>query len=268
MFFTNTNPYMVASDSKVNLNPKGFILVEQQTSADEVHQTLLDRYRDKDGDGYLDIDPNEKLSDNFKYKELIHSDNAIKYGLENRVPASMIHIVENAKYTATTCLEVIRNKFGGFAPNSWYRGPEVEYMATYKDGFSKYVTKSYRRSNNSEPTAAELVTIINSTMYHRDLVRNALSSKSHTYAIILELWDRYYAGKQHPLGEAVDLEVTKSGSNGSLFNWIKNDSKIQYDQLILEFHKPNMGAFTGWVHISTTETARTGKKNRLSAFSI
>lgn len=268
MILTQNNPYMLAATTCI-LNPDipAPAIPIFEYSEEQVRDQIQAKYRDVDGDGYLDISPDEKLSDNFKYKELIFSDNANKYGLENRVPAKDADIILNAKFTAKTILEPCRDQFGSFTPNSWYRGPEVEYAATFEQGFRQYILKSYKRTLNSEPTAEELVSVMLSIRLHRDLVRNAVNSKSGSYALILKLWDQYYSGKQHPRGEAVDFEITKSGSNRKLFDWIKS-SKIPYDQLILEFHKPAVGAFTGWVHGSTTETERTGKKNRRSAFEI
>lgn len=265
MILTLNNPYALATATCIldtNYTPEFY-----ETTEEAVRDQTQAHYRDIDGDGYLDIDKGERLSENFTYGELIYSDNANKYGLENRVPANQMEIVLNAKHTAKTILQPCRDQFGGFVPNSWYRGPEVEYAATFEQGFRDYIKKSYKRTNSNEPTADELVTVMLSIRLHRDLVRNAVNSKAGSYALILRLWDNYYAGKQHPKGEAVDFEITKSGSNRKLFDWIKS-SKLPYDQLILEFHKPAVGAFTGWVHCSTTEESRTGKKNRRSAFEI
>jgi hypothetical protein len=266
MYITESNPYTLLA--KENLAPKKAIVNQKLFTIEQIRDQLSDRYKDLDKDGYLDINMNEELSDNFTYKELIASDNAKKYGLENRVPANRIDIIENARYTAANVLEVCRSKFGSFTPNSWYRGPEVEYAATYRDGFSKYIQKTYKRSSNSEPTADTLITFVHATMFLRDLIKNATNSKMDSYAILLHLWNNYYSSKQHPRGEAVDFEIKGSLGNKALWDWIKNSSGIQYDQLILEFHNPSTGAFSGWVHCSATEEIRTGRKNRRSAFTI
>lgn len=262
MFIQNANPYAIASAIPLDLpaTPDTLFSVEQ------IKDWASDLFKDLDGDGYLDIDPDYKLSENFKYKELIASDNAVKFKLENRVPASQSDIILNATYTAQNVLEVCRSRFGGFTPNSWYRGPEVEYAATYRDGFSKYIQKTYRRSNNSEPTADKLISLVCATMFLREIIKLARNGGTD-YAIILHLWNNYYSAKQHPKGEAVDFEINGSKSNKALWDWIKT-STIKYDQLILEFHKPAVGPFSGWVHCSTTEEARTKRKNRLSAFTI
>lgn len=263
MFITKVDPYFVSTRANTGAIKADEILMSVQ----QIQDLLADRYRDRDADGFLDISPDEKLSANFKYKELIASDNAAKFGLENRVPADRLDIVQNARFTAANLLEICRNQFGGFTPNSWYRGPEVEYAATYRDGFVKYIKKAYRRSRNDEPTANDLITIVQSTMFLRDLIKTARNGKSQIHAIVLHLWNTYYEGKQHPRGEAVDFEIPASKSNQALWDWIRT-STINYDQLILEFHKPSAGAFSGWVHGSITEESRTGRKNRRSAFSI
>lgn len=263
MFITKVDPYFVSvKENKGVVNSN-----ESLMTLEQIKDLLADRYKDRDADGYLDIDPDEKLSENFKYKELIASDNAKKFSLENRVPSNRLDIIQNARFTATNLLEVCRTKFGGFVPNSWYRGPEVEYAATYRDGFVKYVNKAYRRSDNHEPTANDLIAVVQSTMFLRDIINTARNGKSEIHPIILHLWNAYYEGKQHPRGEAVDFEIPASKSNKALWDWIRT-STINYDQLILEFHNPSAGAFTGWVHGSITEENRTGRKNRRSAFSI
>lgn len=239
---------------------------ESQFTIDQAVEKGISDYRDLDGDGYLDIDPNHELSDNFKYKELIASDNAKTFGLENRVPANRTDIILNAEYTAKNLLEPCRTQFGGFTPNSWYRGPEVEFAATHRDGFSKYMAKTYRRTSNSEPTLDVLTARVQASNLLRTIVADAKSGNKNA-GIILHLWNNYFNSKQHPNGEAVDFEIKGSNGNKALWDWIKKSS-LKYDQLILEFHNPSAGAFSGWVHGSVVDEARTGKKNRMSAFTI
>lgn len=258
MFIKNANFYQLG-DSSIE-HPEAQFTVEQA-----VEKGLTD-YRDLDGDGYLDISPDHELSDNFKYKELIASDNAKAYGLENRVPANRQDILLNAEFTAKNLLEPCRDKFGGFGPNSWYRGPEVEFAATHRDGFSKYMAKTYRRSSNSEPTLDTLTSRVQASNLLRTIVADAKTG-SQVAGIILHLWNNYFNSKQHPNGEAVDFEIKGSGGNKALWDWIKK-SGITFDQLILEFHNPATGPFSGWVHGSVVDEKRTGKKNRMSAFTI
>lgn len=247
------------------LSPDATCPESQFTVAQAVEKGLAD-FKDIDGDGYLDIAPDFELSANFKYKELIASDNAKAFGLENRVPANRQDIILNAQYTAQHLLEPCRDKFGGFGPNSWYRGPEVEFAATHRDGFSKYMAKTYRRSSNAEPTLDVLTSRVQASNLLRTIVADAKTG-SQVAGIILHLWNNYFNSKQHPNGEAVDFEIKGSGGNKALWDWIMKSGMV-YDQLILEFHNPTTGPFSGWVHGSVVDEARTGKKNRMSAFTI
>lgn len=261
------DPYSVSGvlnkDQKTAMfAPKVVTITTLENAAEEG----ISKYRDDDKDGYVDLPANHKLSEFFNYGELIRSDNATKFNLENRVPISRTDILESAIYTGKNLLDKLRNQFGSFVPNSWYRGPEVEYAATYRDGFVKYISKSYSRTQTGEPTAAELVSTVTNTMFLRDLVSRA-NSGSRTCGLILNLWNNYYKGKQHPNGEAVDFEIAGSKSNKLLWDWIKA-SDLKYDQLILEFHKPQTGPFSGWVHGSVIDEQVKGRKNRMSAFTI
>lgn len=54
-------------------------------------------------------------------------------------------------------------------------------------------------------------------------------------------------GSQHTLGEAADIEVF-GVSNLHLARWMKDN--VPFDQIILEYHEPDVGPNTGWVHVS------------------
>ena len=59
---------------------------------------------------------------------------------------------------------------------------------------------------------------------------------------------------QHVQGQAADIEVLEVG-NLELSDWIHEN--LSYDQLILEFHKPEEDPHSGWVHVSySTEENR------------
>ena len=62
------------------------------------------------------------LSKNFSVQEVQHSDYAIKYDLENTLPAKYY---KNALMLASYVLEPIRLQFGAFSPQSWYRCEEI-----------------------------------------------------------------------------------------------------------------------------------------------
>ncbi len=55
---------------------------------------------------------------------------------------------------------------------------------------------------------------------------------------------------QHMSGQAADIEVPGI-DNRFLFNWIRDN--LQFDQLILEFHKDGVPD-SGWVHVSWNST--------------
>ena len=63
--------------------------------------------------------------------------------------------------------------------------------------------------------------------------------------IFHEEWREYYERKQHPKGMAVDFELAGL-SNQALFDWCRDN--LQFDQLILEFYRPERGTNSGWVH--------------------
>lgn len=68
---------------------------------------------------------NDKLSPHFTLKELIHSDAAIKLGIDNTPPNEVI-----SPLTIVCCrmLEPVRDHFQrAFVPNSGYRCPELNY---------------------------------------------------------------------------------------------------------------------------------------------
>lgn len=54
------------------------------------------------------------------------------------------------------------------------------------------------------------------------------------------------ATSQHCLGEASDFYI-KGKKLREVFDWIKNDSKLMYSQLILECYNEKNN--TGWIHI-------------------
>lgn len=62
--------------------------------------------------------------------------------------------------------------------------------------------------------------------------------------------DEYLARKQHPTGNASDIEIN-GFSNLELAIWIRDN--LEFDQLILEFFDPAKGQNSGWVHVSFNE---------------
>lgn len=61
-------------------------------------------------------------------------------------------------------------------------------------------------------------------------------------------WPEYFARKQHPKGESADIKIP-GVSPRDIWDWIGSNIS-GYDQLILEFHKPEKSLMSGWVHVS------------------
>lgn len=62
---------------------------------------------------------------------------------------------------------------------------------------------------------------------------------------------------QHSKGEAADIEVPRI-SNRVLAEWIAEN--CDFDQLILEFHNPQAGADSGWIHVSWVDRNKNRKQ--------
>lgn len=165
-------------------------------------------------------DPNAKISPHFKMYEVARSQLATRNNINNTPSAE---VLERAKLTAEHLLEPIRIHFGiPFVPNSWYRGEAVE----------------------------------------RKLCWNSFKNwaKKRKLAINEESWEKYFARKSHPKGEAVDIEIPGI-SNDDLFQWVQ-DNVPEFDQLIREFPKPG-DPKSGWVHVSYRKN-----DNRKQVFTI
>lgn len=153
-----------------------------------------------------------KLSEHFSLGELIKSDTALRLGIDNTPSDALIPTLKNV---AHEILEPVRAHFGmGFSPNSGYRGEALEKAIcwggdNFKSSFAKWCGRRSMPVND-------------------------------------ESWDQYFIKKQHPTGEAVDIELP-GVSNFKLASWILGN--IKFDQLILEFYDPAV-PHSGWVHCS------------------
>lgn len=211
-------------------------------------------------------DPELKLSDHFKYKELIKSDTAIAKGIDNNVPDEIYDVViANAKYVAETLLEPLRKIYGPFTLSSWFRGESLEFAITRLDGFTKHLTKY----TGSKPLLNTYLKRLRTIESLADLI--SLAKTDSTVDEIYSMWRIYFARKQHPRGEAVDIKIAKAGSVQALYLQCKA-LKLPYDQIILEMHKPAI-PMSGWVHYSmfdesTQANADAGRKNRYQDFAI
>lgn len=160
------------------------------------------------------------ISANFSLSDVIKSDTATRLNIDNRAPEA---VVTEAINVAVNVLEPLAIKFGvtNIEINSWYRSEALE-KAICKDAYVKWCAQNGLKVNDAS-------------------------------------WGKYFSRKQHPRGNAVDLEV-KGVSNKDLFEWIKGN--LLFDQLILEFHKTS-DPRSGWVHVSYVP-----RNNRKQAFSI
>lgn len=66
----------------------------------------------------------DKVSENFTFREILRSDVATRQGIENKF-ASVQH-VQNAVFLVRTVLQPLRSMFGPYTPNSVYRCQAVE----------------------------------------------------------------------------------------------------------------------------------------------
>lgn len=120
-------------------------------------------------------------------------------------------VILYAKALAQNVLDPVRKKFGVTLVNSWFRSEALERVIA-KNGY-----ESWCRKNG--------------------------------YARTELTWKVYFSRKQHPKGNAADIEVRDSKvSNVELYNWIKDN--LEFDQLILENVTNKNDPRSGWVHVS------------------
>lgn len=212
---------------------------------------------------FLELESSYSLSDNFTYGELIYSDTAIKLGINNNVPADRKDILDRAAYVAQEILEPMRKQYGPFRPNSWFRGEALEFAITGQDGFKEYVRKTVGASS-----LTPILNLLKATQ-NIEMLRTQAESGIANADQLLYVWQQYFARKQHPNGEAVDLKISKAGSVPALYKSLKGLKK-PYDQIILEMHKPSI-PMSGWVHysiINESLAVNSGRKNRKMDFTI
>lgn len=170
-----------------------------------------------------------KLSNNFRFYELVRSTEADRLGIDNAAFVTE-EILANAVYVAETVLEPIRKLIRRpFTPNSWFRCEELEFVLctrSFFNGLARQGVEGVERDRTH-------------------LLYPVISLLPTEYA---SYWDAYFETKQHPKGEAVDYEVS-GVSNLDLFEMARDN--IRYDQLILEFYRKEAGPNSGWVHTST-----------------
>ena len=179
---------------------------------------------------YGDKKPVDKVSTNFYVSEVEYSETAVRLEIPNVAPE---WVLENARLTAHHLNEPIRDQFGAYRPQSWYRSELLEQAITWEKGFRRWCAKR------------ALPWITFSNLYKEMIVQKS--------------WDKYFVRKSHPNGQAVDAEIA-GVDNDVLFFWIRDN--LEFDQLIREFPRPG-DPMSGWVHWSWNKDG-----NRKQAFSI
>jgi len=119
----------------------------------------------------------EPEAPNFTHREVARSSTADRYNIDNTPNEE---VLRNAYDLAVNCLMPIRNEFGAYAPQSWYRGEALERVIcrqAFVDWCSKY-------------------------------------SKARG----VEAWNEYFAKKSHPKGQAADIEII-GVPNDELYQW-------------------------------------------------
>lgn len=150
------------------------------------------------------------ISGNFTLSEAVKSNTALRLGIDNGPPESMMPALIGV---ATNILEPVRGNFGlAFQPNSWHRCEALE--------------KAICWGGDNEKSS-----------FARWCGRRSLPVDEASWAL-------YFDKKQHPKGNAVDFELPGI-PNIDLARWCRDN--LKFDQLILEFYDPANPA-GGWVH--------------------
>ncbi len=147
----------------------------------------------------------------FKVYEVGKSHIASRKGIDNQ---PSLEVLLKAAKLAVNCLDPMREQYGPFSPQSWYRSEPLEKEITWY---------SVTRVDIGFPGWCR---------------RRGLIANEHN-------WTKYFARKTHPTGGAADIEIA-GVSNDTLFEWCKDN--LEFDQLIREF--PGTHPMSGWVHIS------------------
>ncbi len=158
---------------------------------------------------------NKTLHGNFKMYEVAKSSTAIRLGIDN-TPSD--EVLERAEQVAIHIAQPVRDEFGAYSPNSWFRCEMLEKVIT-RSSFKAW-------------------------------------AKRHGYNIITQhtkAWADYFSRKSHPEGSAIDFEIPGI-SNLVVYNWCKLNLP-EYDQLIAEFMKQG-DPTAGWTHGSHSENNR------------
>lgn len=105
---------------------------------------LVEQSAQQQSDSRLSLDPEMKLSQWFKAKELTRSQTASRLQIDNRPNQAQL---DNARKLAATILDPIRDQFGPIGVTSWLRVPEL----------NRRIPGSSRRSYHQFGLAADFV---------------------------------------------------------------------------------------------------------------
>lgn len=116
--------------------------------------------------------------------------------------------------------------------------------------FIRSQTASRHGIDNTPSTTAifEIQSLVDNVLQPlRDLIGKPININSGFRCEKLNTAIGGSSNSQHMYGQAADIE-SFGYSNWALFNAIRQN--FYFDQLILEYHKPQEGPNSGWVHVS------------------
>ncbi len=116
--------------------------------------------------------------------------------------------------------------------------------------FTRSQTASRHGIDNTPPLAAivEIRALVDNVLQPlRDFISRPININSGYRSEALNAAVRGSANSQHMKGQAADIECF-GYSNVALFQSIRQN--LYFDQLLLEFHRPEDGPNSGWVHVS------------------
>lgn len=119
---------------------------------------------------------------NFRWYEVWRSQLATRYGFDNTSKSE--RVILGAKNLVLYVAQPLRDHFGGYGPQSWYRGERLEKILC-KTAYAKWCRKKRLRQSPAS-------------------------------------WSQYFALKSHPTGGAFDIEIP-GVTNDELFRYIRDN---------------------------------------------
>jgi len=127
----------------------------------------------------------KSISKHFRHYEVIRSETAAREEIDNQIYCPRVRY--NAEQLGANVLDPVREHFGPYGPNSWFRGEDLERVIA-GSGYLSWCKRHGREVNEVS-------------------------------------WKIYFFNKQHPQGCAADIEID-GVSNDDLFMWIKDNLKF------------------------------------------